>query len=236
MAMKSIMIALTLVFCALVLIMGCASNISPLLRFIVPGILLCCTTLLFAACYLYSSDIQSSGRNNTEGKSEQNNLTDILAVLPPEYAVLNDFDSMDLKICHIVIGPTGIYVIDVKNLRGGIERKGDVLMLNNNRSISEYISSVKKQADYLRVIFKMFGGTKKVIKPVLCFSHAYVNLMSRGEFDGVLVTSPQDIVTHITENVQILDSFDVYRAYSFLSNEVDSWCPKLLDNRLNESL
>ena len=236
MALKCIMIALTFVFLALVMIMGCASHVSPMLRFIVPGILLCCTTLLFAACYLYSSDIQSNSKNKVDDKSEQSNLSNILSLLPSDYAVLNDFDSLDMMINHIVIGPTGIYVIDVKNLRGGIERKGDVLLLNHKRSISDYIANVKKQAEYLRAIFKIFGGTKKVIKPVLCFSHAYVNLMSRGEFDGVLVTSAKDIVTHITESAHILDSFDVYRAFTFLSNEVDSWCPKLLDNRLNESL
>ena len=236
MAVKCIMIALTFVFLALVMIMGCASHISPLLRFIVPGILLCCTTLLFTSCYLYSSDLQKNINEKVAEKLEQSNLTDVLSSLPSEYAVLNDFVSLDISINHIVIGPTGIYVIYVKNLRGGIERKGDVLLLNHKRSISDYIRNVKKQADYLRAIFKIFGGTKKVIKPVLCFSHAYVNLMSRGEFDGVLVISAKDIVTHITESTQILDSFDVYRAVTFLSTEVDSWRPKLLDNRVNEIL
>ena len=236
MAVKCIMIALTFVFLVLVLIMGCASHISPMLRFIVPGILLCCTTLLFTSCYLYSSDLQKNINGKLIDESEQNDLTEILSSLPSDYAVLNDFESLDMSINHIVIGPTGIYVIYVKNLRGGIERKGNVLMLNHKISISNYISNVKKQADNLYAIFKVFGGTKKVIKPVLCFSHAYVNLMSRGEFDGVLVISAKDIVTHITESTQILDSFDVYRAFTFLSTEVDSWCPKLLDNRLNESL
>ncbi len=243
MAIKIIMAALAFVFVMILLIMGFASHISPMFRFIVPGILLGCTALLMAACYLYGLDagkkkrkrevkVKVKNKEQEEGESKESpGMVSILAELPSEYVVVHNFESLDVNVDHIVIGPTGIFVIMVKDLRGGVERIGDALLLNHRRSLADYLAVAKDKADYLRAVFKLFGGSKKVIKPVLCFTQAYVNLLSRGEFDGVQVTSAKDLVAFITESTETLDSFDVYRAYTFLSDDVDVWYPKLLETR-----
>ena len=144
-------------------------------------------------------------------------LSELLTRLPPECIVLKNFYRNGFNADFVVIGPTGIHIIDIKEVSGDINKSRDLLLLNNRRSIGDFIEVVKRQAADLQRDFKSFGRKSSLIKPVLCFTRARLSRMSTGIHDGVLVTSARGVITDITENENILDSFDVYGIYTFLS-------------------
>ena len=55
---------------------------------------------------------------------------EILKALPDAFAVINDVTKKLGNIDHVVVGPTGVYVIDVKNWKGTVKAnaKGELLV------------------------------------------------------------------------------------------------------------
>ncbi len=147
---------------------------------------------------------------------EENSLGKLLSQLPPPWIVLKNFYRNGVDADFVVIGLTGIHLINVKDVRGTIEKSETFLILNNKRLICDFIANVKDQADELQKDFRSFGKTGSVIKPVLCFSNAHLSRGSAGRYDEVLVTSTQSIIDQITGDNQVLNSFDVYGVYTVL--------------------
>ena len=58
----------------------------------------------------------------------------ILEALPDGYVVFNELRTLSGNVDHVVIGPTGIFVIDTKNWRGTITPDGQGELLRNGRS------------------------------------------------------------------------------------------------------
>ncbi|MGB8356132.1 MAG: nuclease-related domain-containing protein [Chthoniobacteraceae bacterium] len=57
----------------------------------------------------------------------------ILEALPDGYVVFNDLRTLSGNIDHVVIGPTGIFVIDTMNWRGAVTPNGQGELLCNGR-------------------------------------------------------------------------------------------------------
>jgi Nuclease-related domain len=148
---------------------------------------------------------------------EDARLSEMLSLLPPEWIVLKNFYRNGIDADFIVIGPSGIHVITVKDLRGTIENYDSFLLLNKTRSINDFIRGVKEKAGGLRRDFRSFATRGNVIKPVLYFSSAHLCNNVTGIHDGVLVTSAPSVIADITEEEIMLTSFDVYGIYTFLS-------------------
>jgi len=60
-----------------------------------------------------------------------------LQALPNEFVVVNDMTKRLGNIDHVVIGPTGVYVVDAKNWTGTVEADGKGELLLNNRPIEK---------------------------------------------------------------------------------------------------
>jgi len=60
-------------------------------------------------------------------------IANTLEALPDGYVVVNDLTKTLGNIDHVVIGPTGIYVIDVKNWNGTVKGDGEGELLWNGR-------------------------------------------------------------------------------------------------------
>jgi len=147
---------------------------------------------------------------------ETKSISDMLSLLQPEWIVLKNFYRHGIDADFVVIGPTGIHVIKVKDVRGEIDNFDNLLLLNNKRSINDFIEAVKKPAKDLQPDFRSFGTVNSVIKPILCFTRAHLSSMSRGWYDGVLVTSTRNVIADITGGNRVLTAFDVYGIYTFL--------------------
>ena len=53
--------------------------------------------------------------------------------LPDEYVVVNDVSKRFGNIDHVVIGPTGVYVVDSKNWKGTVKADGNGELLLNGK-------------------------------------------------------------------------------------------------------
>jgi len=161
--------------------------------------------------YLKKKNIKNDGL-----PSDIIDVTDILLKIKLEYIVISKYSRHDFEIDYVVIGPTGIYFIELKETRGTIDKIFNVLTLDNNYSIDEYIDTLKDKLKNFYVFLKLTEREMKSIKPVLCFTHARVNLLPHELVHDVMVVTIKNIVASITDAPVIFDVTDIQGAYALL--------------------
>ena len=60
-----------------------------------------------------------------------------LRELPDNFVVINDVSKRFGNIDHVVVGPTGVYVIDAKNWKGSVKANGSGELLLNGQPLAE---------------------------------------------------------------------------------------------------
>ena len=141
-----------------------------------------------------------------------------LSKLPPEYIVICNYHKQTLKMDNLVIGPSGIYVIDSNNINGAIDKVLSVLMLNENLSMDGSVQSLKEKMKVVSGLVTSHTPLVKALKPVLCFTDARVNLMANEQADGVLVVSLKNLLANITKAPVLLESSDIRSASALIMN------------------
>jgi hypothetical protein len=100
-----------------------------------------------------------------------------LSKLPSEYHVLNDIDAGYGNLDHVVVGPTGVFVIDAKNWRGIISAAPDSTILLNGNPVSP--SNTAKFITRIMGVKKNLNLPERLdvqfFQPVLAFTSAHVN-------------------------------------------------------------
>ena len=98
-----------------------------------------------------------------------------LETLPNDFVVINDVTKRFSNIDHVVIGPTGVYVIDTKNWKGTVKTDGKGELLANDRppskpAIKAMVGSVM---DFQNKI-KALVGKDYFVRGLMVFPIAYL--------------------------------------------------------------
>jgi len=133
--------------------------------------------LLFVPILLWVRYLMSKEKRNLfsygSGLSGELNTEDELAKLSDEYLVFCDIKIPPNKwnVDFIVVGPTGLLALEVKNHKGKVSNKGKDLLLNGKIPKNNFLKQVKGEA---RSISKHLEGkldSKFYVKPILIFSN-----------------------------------------------------------------
>ena len=102
-------------------------------------------------------------------------VASILADLPDDFVVVNDVTTNFGNIDHVVIGPTGVYLIDAKNWRGTVRSNGDgELELNGKVPPKPVVKSLLDGVMEFQSKLKAFTDVDHFVRGLLVFPNAYV--------------------------------------------------------------
>jgi hypothetical protein len=101
------------------------------------------------------------------------------------------------NIDHLVVAPSGVYVVDAKKYSGKVERRdrgswfrADYRLYVNGRDRSTLLESVRRQADVVQGLLP----ADVVVRPVLCFVGAdWPTFGGAISFAEVVVTKPREV-------------------------------------------
>ena len=144
------------------------------------------------------------------------NLSEILSKLNSAYIVINKYEKKHSRINHVVIGPTGIFIIESKDVRGTLAVSENGLLLDGKHGVDHYIETVRTNARTINSEFKTFNKMKKLVKPVLCFTNAVVTSNPGKMFGDVLITTTGDLVKIMEGYPQLLEMADVTGIFLYL--------------------
>jgi hypothetical protein len=168
------------------------------------------TLLLFGVQTLEKIVISLDEKNEVFNTRCQGELAiaNILQKLPPEYFILHDFKikaSKKIRINHLVIGPTGIFVIQV-----GVFKRGNLIKgrTNVNKRLKRITKRVNDKAVFLSQLIKKVTGQEYPVKPILALTP---NQPPSYEFQKVILTRLKRLNECLMSNPIILDNAQIKR-------------------------
>jgi hypothetical protein len=91
------------------------------------------------------------------GTAGEDTVARILANLPREFHVINDLTTPRGNLDHVVVGPTGVFLIDAKNWRGVVSSNGSGELLLNGRpttkpEVRNFVSRVMNIRQHIKAL------------------------------------------------------------------------------------
>ncbi len=124
----------------------------------------------------------------------------ILESIPDDYNVLNDLKTDFGNIDHVVIGPTGVYVIDTKNWRGIVTADGNgELLLNGKPTQKPEVKNSVRTVMRIKEKINVLCNIDSYIQGVLAFPSAYVDA-KWGTTGNVHCIRDEQLYDYIVEN------------------------------------
>jgi hypothetical protein len=144
-----------------------------------------------------------------------------LRKLPKKYTAIRDVKIPNLggEIDHVVVGPTGIYIIETKNYKPTYIPDEDCWYHTSGRvSPQNPAKQVKLQVSKLNDFLKHKLGkklNKTAINPVI--SPINHNLILKKKIKSYEIVYPEDLVSYITRRRKILNSKEVKEIINILA-------------------
>lgn len=113
-----------------------------------------------------------------------------LSALGPDYKIISDFQTGKGNIDFIVIGPKGIFTIEVKADHGNISCENNWIIVNSRRVDRDMISQTWAEMNWLTNFLKSKGSNFPVTG-ILAFPYGKIDLNSiHGKIDGIWIGGP----------------------------------------------
>jgi hypothetical protein len=144
--------------------------------------------------------------------------------LPQGYHAVHDLIFDGFNIDHVVVGPTGVFVIDTKSHAGTVSACEDELFLNGRPFEKPVVKQVWAEAYTVRDLLKA-GGSTVPVQPLLCFFNAFVTV--RAPVQGVIITSRHFVERALTRSPsgRLLSETEVRGVLSAVSRKTTAAIP-----------
>ena len=124
----------------------------------------------------------------------------ILESFPDDYRVIHDLSTPFGNIDHIVIGPTGAYVIDAKNWKGVVGADGNgELLLNGKPTQKPEIKNLTRRIMSIKEKIKVLSPVDSYVQGVFAFPSAYIEA-KWGSTGYVHCVKDEQLYDYIVEN------------------------------------
>ena len=124
----------------------------------------------------------------------------ILERFPDDYRVIHDLTTPFGNIDHVVVGPSGVYIIDTKNWKGVVTADGNgELLLNGRPTRKQEVRALSRTIMDIKEKVKVLSALDPYIHGVLAFPSAWVDA-KWGTTGHVHCVGDEQLHDYIVEN------------------------------------
>lgn len=121
--------------------------------------------------------LEKQRRDMRRGAAGEGAVALVLADFPDEFCVINDLTTPFGNLDHVVIGPTGVFLIDAKNWRGVVSADGKGELLHNEHPtdkplVKQFVARIMSVKEKVR---GLAPGLCPYFQAVFVFTSARVN-------------------------------------------------------------
>jgi hypothetical protein len=140
----------------------------------------------------------------------------LLAGLPDRFVVLHDrqIPGSQANIDHVVVGPTGVFVVETKRYRGSLTIRDNELFIESRRKTT-IVEQAIREAEAVRRVLIDAGESALSITPILCM-HLTELPWRTPTIAGVAIVGPRGLTKSILGGTGPLTSEDVIRVARIL--------------------
>jgi hypothetical protein len=177
--------------------------------------------LMIACCYYFLAQ----GRNFKKGTIGEERVTRTLSTaLNNEYSMLNDVKLRGIaggNIDHVVVGPTGIFVIETKNIKGKISYYGD-----NWEGVGRKSPSRQARINAMKIRKLLTSSSEPVSRPlwiqgIVVFTNYKAEITVRKPPEHVKVTKIDELADYIKGEPRRLEAKEIERIEAEIINKID---------------
>ncbi|MFZ2225459.1 MAG: nuclease-related domain-containing protein [Candidatus Deferrimicrobium sp.] len=139
---------------------------------------------------------------------------EILDGLPEGNFVVHDFDTGRGNIDHILVGPKGIFTLEVKSHRGTVTFDNGNLLRDGKPFEKNFVKQAWAECFAVREILAKWEIKEPVAEPLIVFSNAFVKV--RGKANGVAVINLKFLQSYLERFPDQLSTAEAGRIYNRL--------------------
>ena len=148
------------------------------------------------------------------GAVAEEDVGNLLGVLPAGYFVVHDFVSNRGNIDHIVISTKGILTIETKSHRGVVSCEGEMLKRDGQPFEKDFIKQAWAEAFSIRDLLNSNGVSAPQPQPVLLFANADVQV--RKQVRGVEIISRRYLPLYLKRLQNRLSAREAQKIFEIL--------------------
>lgn len=165
-------------------------------------------------------DIKKNYRTWGKGAGAELVEERLLESLPPEYKIIKDFNTGRGNIDFVVIGPTGIFTIEVKANQGIISVVNQQLFINEQLFEKDYLKQAFAEKTWLSDRLHSHFNERYEVVGILEFPNGKINTSTiHGKIDNIWIGGRGFHRYVMNKSPQTLTPEKVESIYSFLSSQ-----------------
>jgi len=147
-----------------------------------------------------SEKLAREGINFRKGAVGEALIGYILEGFPDDYRVIHDLTTPFGNIDHIVVGPSGAYVIDTKNWKGIVSADGNgELLLNGKPTDKQEVRNLSRRIMSIKDKIKVLASVDPYVQGVFAFPSARVDA-NWGTTGAIHCVRDEQLYDYIVEN------------------------------------
>ena len=223
---KGIFLIIKLIIAAACLLLS-SILLYAILKIPLTPIILISTVIIFfiAFKFMYSflkqnkSDVNKNDNTWGKGLAAEDTVGKSLLALPPEYKVIEDFNTGRGNIDVIVIGPTGLFTIEVKATKGFVSYRNGQLTIDGRFPEKDYIAQTEAERYWLSNTLRQNFNTDYPVTGLLEFPFGKIDkgTINGPIKDGVWIGEGNFHRYLINKSRNHLSPDEIERIYTFLN-------------------
>ena len=190
-----------------------------------PGLFTAMTVLVCCFAAIKVKPIRRRVRNLKQGEEGEKVVGQYLEALREKgYKVLHDIVAGKFNLDHVLVGPSGVYVIETKTIskpaRGQavVEYDGEKVSVNGHTPDRDPVMQTKALSRWLEELIKDSTGKSFKVRPVVVYPGWYVSDQPRGA--EVWVLNPKALPSFLEHENTTMSTEDVHLVCYHLSRYV----------------
>lgn len=144
--------------------------------------------------------LEKERMNFRKGATGEARIGYVLESFPDEFRVIHDLTTPYGNVDHVVIGPTGAYIIDTKNWKGVVSADGNgELLLNGKPTDKQEVRNLTRRIMSIRDKIKVLASMEPYIQGIFAFPSARVDA-NWGTTGHVNCVKDEQLYDYIVEN------------------------------------
>jgi hypothetical protein len=121
------------------------------------------------------------------------------------------------NIDHVIIGPTGVFVVETKSYSGPLSIRGDDVFVGGRRR-TDMVHEARSEAEVVQAVLAIAGGNLSVT-PILCIHRAEMPLL-KANVQGIHVVNERGMVRVLRRQANVLEPQAVLQLAALLNREL----------------